>query len=73
GQFGGIAPTLLDENNDISEDAKQVLAILGWQIQHFDALVEQGQWDAATLANLLMELELAGKIATVAGGYEQLS
>lgn len=73
GQFGGVAPVKIDESIDISAEAKQVLAILGWQIQHFDALVEQGQWDAATLANLLMELELAGKIATVAGGYEQLS
>ena len=63
----------IDESIDISAEAKQVLAVLGWQIQHFDALAEQGQWDAATLANLLMELELAGKIATVAGGYEQLS
>ena len=73
GQFGGVAPVAIDENIEISTEAKQVLAVLGWQIQHFDALAEQGQWDAATLANLLMELELAGKIATVAGGYEQLS
>ncbi len=49
-----------------------MLAVLGWQIQHFDALIEQGSWDAPTLASLLMELELAGKIATVSGGYEQL-
>lgn len=73
GQFGGVAPVKIDESIDISAEAKQVLTVLGWQIQHFDALAEQGQWDAATLANLLMELELAGKIATVAGGYEQLS
>ena len=73
GQFGGVVPVTIDDNIEISADAKQVLAVLGWQIQHFDALAEQGQWDAATLANLLMELELAGKIATVAGGYEQLS
>lgn len=73
GQFGGVAPVMIDESIDISAEAKQVLTVLGWQIQHFDALAEQGQWDAATLANLLMELELAGKIATVAGGYEQLS
>ena len=72
GQFGGVTPVKIDESIDISAEAKQVLTVLGWQIQHFDALAEQGQWDAATLANLLMELELAGKIATVAGGYEQL-
>lgn len=73
GQFGGVAPVILEDTIELSQDAQQVLAVLGWQVQHFDALVEQGQWDAATLANLLMELELAGKIATVAGGYEQLS
>ena len=72
GQFGGVAPVILEDTIELSQDAQQVLAVLGWQVQHFDALVEQGQWDAATLANLLMELELAGKIATVAGGYEQL-
>lgn len=73
GQLGGVAPVMIDENIEISTAAKQVLEVLGWQIQHFDALAEQGQWDAATLANLLMELELAGKIAAVAGGYEQLN
>lgn len=73
GQFGGVAPMVVTETLDISPEAQQVLAVLGWQVQHFDALIEQGSWDAAILANLLMELELAGKIATVAGGYEQLS
>lgn len=73
GQCGGVTPVMVDENIEISSEAKQVLTVLGWQIQHFDALAEQGHWDAATLANLLMELELAGKIATVAGGYEQLN
>mgnify|MGYP000846137600 CR=1 FL=1 len=72
GHYGGVAPVLLEDNAELSSEAQQVLAILGWQIQHFDALIEQGSWDAPTLASLLMELELAGKIATVSGGYEQL-
>ncbi|PTQ88906.1 DNA-processing protein DprA [Agitococcus lubricus] len=70
-------PTSASQEPQLSEDvisteAQQVLATLGWQVQSFDALMEQGNWHAATLANLLMELELAGRIATVAGGYEQL-
>lgn len=72
GHYGGVAPIVIANTDDVSVEAQQVLDVLGWQVQHFDALVEQGQWDAATLANLLMELELAGKIATVSGGYEQL-
>mgnify|MGYP003379049224 FL=1 len=62
----------VSENDEISQEAQQVLAVLGWQVQHFDALIEQGSWDAASLAGWLMELELAGRIATVSGGYEQL-
>lgn len=72
GHYGGVAPMVLANTNDVSAEAQQVLTVLGWQIQHFDALIEQGTWDSATLASLLMELELAGKIATVSGGYEQL-
>ena len=72
GHFGGVAPIIVNENSEISLEAQQVLAILGWQVQHFDALIEQGSWDAASLAGWLMELELAGRIATVSGGYEQL-
>jgi DNA processing protein len=72
GHYGGVAPIVIANIDDVSVEAQQVLAVLGWQIQHFDALMEQGTWDAPSLANLLMELELAGKIATVSGGYEQL-
>ena len=72
GHYGGVAPVITNDSGEVSAEASQVLQVLGWQIQHFDALAEQGQWDAATLAGLLMELELAGRIATVAGGYEQL-
>ena len=72
GHYGGVAPIMIANIDDVSVEAQQVLAILGWQIQHFDALMEQGTWDASSLASLLMELELAGKIATVSGGYEQL-
>jgi DNA processing protein len=57
----------------LDERAAQVLAVLGWRIQSFDALVEQSGYDAATVAGLLTELELAGRISTVAGGYEQLA
>ena len=73
GHYGGVAPIVLANNtDDVSVEAQQVLDVLGWQVQHFDALMEQGTWDASSLASLLMELELAGKIATVSGGYEQL-
>ena len=72
GHFGGVAPMTVSENDEISQEAQQVLAVLGWQVQHFDALIEQSSWDAASLAGWLMELELAGRIATVSGGYEQL-
>ncbi len=72
GHFGGVAPMSVNEHDEISQEAQQVLAVLGWQVQHFDALIEQGSWDAASLAGWLMELELAGRIATVSGGYEQL-
>ncbi|MDO9178774.1 MAG: DNA-processing protein DprA [Agitococcus sp.] len=72
GHFGGVAPMSVNEHGEISQEAQQVLAVLGWQVQHFDALIEQGSWDAASLAGWLMELELAGRIATVSGGYEQL-
>lgn len=72
GHFGGVAPVMTDDSGEVSVEATQVLAQLGWQVQHFDALAESGKWDAPTLAGLLMELELAGRIATVAGGYEQL-
>jgi DNA processing protein len=72
GHYGGVAPIVIANTDDVSVEAQQVLDVLGWQIQHFDALMEQGTWDASNLANLLMELELAGKIATVSGGYEQL-
>jgi DNA processing protein len=72
GHFGGVSPIIINENNEVSADAQQVLQVLGWQVQHFDALIEQGSWDAASLAGWLMELELAGRIATVSGGYEQL-
>ncbi len=72
GHFGGVSPIIMSENNEVSQEAQQVLAVLGWQVQHFDALIEQGSWDAASLAGWLMELELAGRIATVSGGYEQL-
>ncbi len=72
GRFGGVAPIIVNENSEVSVEAQQVLAVLGWQVQHFDALIEQGTWDAASLAGWLMELELAGRIATVSGGYEQL-
>jgi DNA processing protein len=72
GHYGGVAPIVMSESSDVSVEAQKVLAVLGWQVQHFDALIEQGSWDAASLAGWLMELELAGRIATVAGGYEQL-
>jgi DNA processing protein len=55
------------------ERQRRLLALLGWRVQSFDALVEESGYDAATLAGLLTELELAGCIATVAGGYEQLA
>lgn len=59
----------------LPEDERQrrLLTLLGWRVQSFDALVEESGYDAATLAGLLTELELAGCIATVAGGYEQLA
>jgi DNA processing protein len=57
----------------LDDRARAVLTVLGWQVQSFDALVEQSGYDAATMAGLLLELELAGCIATVAGGYEQLA
>lgn len=72
GRYGGVPPVSVESLAELSPQAEQVLQVLGWQIQHFDALAEQGRWEAATLAGLLMELELAGRIATVAGGYEQL-
>ncbi len=72
GRFGGVAPIIINENSEVSVEAQQVLQVLGWQVQHFDALIEQGTWDAASLAGWLMELELAGRVATVSGGYEQL-
>lgn len=72
GQYGGVAPMVFNAAMVVSAEAEQVLQVLGWQVQHFDALIEQGAWDAASLAGLLMELELAGRIATVSGGYEQL-
>ena len=52
--------------------AAALLGALGWQVQSFDALVERTGYDASTIAGLLTELELAGRIAVVAGGYEQL-
>ncbi|MDO8330545.1 MAG: DNA-processing protein DprA [Fluviicoccus sp.] len=58
---------------ELDDRARQVLTVLGWQVQSFDALVDQSGYDAATMAGLLLELELAGCIATVAGGYEQLA
>ena len=70
GGYSGAAP--VEDNAPLTPAAEQVLQALGWQVQAFDALIGQGEWDAATLAGLLMELELAGRIATVAGGYEQL-
>ncbi len=70
--MGGMRSLATIELLPVSSEAEQVLAVLGWQIQHFDALMEQGTWDAAGLAGLLMELELAGRVATVTGGYEQL-
>jgi DNA processing protein len=72
GQYGGVAPMVFNAAMVVSAEAEQVLQVLGWQVQHFDALIEQGAWDAASLAGLLMELELAGRIVTVSGGYEQL-
>lgn len=57
----------------LDDRARQVLAVLGWRVQSFDALVELSGYDAATVAGLLTELELAGRISTVAGGYEQLA
>ena len=72
GQYGGVAPMIFNSAMAVSPEAEQVLQVLGWQVQHFDALIELGAWDAASLAGLLMELELAGRIATVSGGYEQL-
>lgn len=65
------APALPDWPLD--ERAGRVLSVLGWRVQSFDALVEQSGYDAATMACLLTELELAGRISTVAGGYEQLA
>lgn len=55
------------------ERQQRLLVLLGWRVRSFDALVEESGYDAATLAGLLTELELAGCIATVAGGYEQLA
>ena len=50
GHFGGVSPIIINENNEVSADAQQVLQVLGWQVQHFDAL-QQGSWDAASLAH----------------------
>lgn len=54
----------------ISEQAEHLMACFAWQIRTFDWLVDQSGLMAADVASLLTELELAGRIVLVAGGYE---
>ncbi len=57
-----------------STDANQVLIALGYDPCPFDALLVRSKLSAEELAVHLLELELAGKVATLPGGrYQRLA
>ena len=56
-------PVVLEPHAGDEQDTPLELVGIGLELTHFFA---------ASLAGWLMELELAGRIATVSGGYEQL-
>lgn len=54
------------------DKARQVLEALAWERRSLDWLVETTGLATGELGAILMDLELAGQVATVAGGYERL-
>ncbi len=56
----------------LSVEATQVLDALGCECRHADWLIQATGQKPAQVLRLLVELELGGHVAAVAGGYERL-
>ncbi|MDN3921402.1 DNA-processing protein DprA [Roseateles violae] len=62
-----IPPTDAGEPAAENEEQRRLLQMMGFEPVSLDALQARGGWDAATLSALLLELELAGQVARLAG------
>jgi len=51
----------------VASELQQVLALMGYEPVSLDELVNRGGWPAAELSGWLLELEMAGSVARLAG------
>jgi len=61
------APWLTTQTDGISAAQAQVLALMGYEPVSLDQLMARGGWQAAELSAQLLELELLGRVARLAG------
>lgn len=65
-----VAVSVSDSNSSavpLPREQAQVLALMGFDPVSLDSLVQRGGWPVAALSGLLLELELGGEIARLAG------
>ncbi|WP_197473566.1 DNA-processing protein DprA, partial [Oleiphilus sp. HI0066] len=66
----GVADSAHDEAQNVSDAAQLVLSAVGSDTISFDDLFERLEMSFEHLSEHLLELELAGLISSVSGGYQ---